>query len=156
MPGYNTEEMTIKVLSDGEIVKNVSLKMKETPERIAMRIYKRKLLTKHALTFANYVASAGAGVYAFLLNREADDYYEKYTKSKLLSEINYYKDRYNKTINKRNIAIGVSAGFAILGTYFLLKGVSYEEILREVKSKDVSMFIFPEKETLKFYISFKF
>jgi hypothetical protein len=156
MPGYNTEEMTIKVLSDGEIVKNVSLKMKETPERIAMRIYKRKLLTKHALTFANYVASAGAGAYAFLLNREAEDYYEKYTKSKLLSEINYYKDRYNKTINKRNIAIGVSAGFAILGTYFLLKGVSYEEILREVKSKDVSMFIFPEKETLKFYISFKF
>jgi len=156
MPGYNTEEMTIKVLSDGEIVKNVSLKMKETPERIAMRIYKRKLLTKHALTFANYVASAGAGVYAFLLNREADDYYEKYTKSKLLSEINYYKDRYNKTINKRNIAIGVSAGFAIVGTYFLLKSVNLEEILKEVKSKEVSMFIVPDEKKLQFYLSLRF
>jgi predicted metal-dependent hydrolase len=156
MPGYNTEEMTIKVLSDGEIVKNVSLKMKETPERIAMRIYKRKLLTKHALTFANYVASAGAGVYAFLLNREADDYYEKYTKSKLLSEINYYKDRYNKTINKRNIAIGVSAGFAIVGTYFLLKSVNLEEILKEVKSKEVSMFIVPDERKLQFYLSLRF
>jgi predicted metal-dependent hydrolase len=156
MPGYNTEEMTIKVLSDGEIVKNVSLKMKETPERIAMRIYKRKLLTKHALTFANYVASAGAGVYAFLLNREADDYYEKYTKSKLLSEINYYKDRYNKTINKRNIAISVSAGFAIVGTYFLLKSVNLEEILKEVKSKEVSMFIVPDEKKLQFYLSLRF
>jgi hypothetical protein len=154
MPEYKTEEFTINVTNEGEIVKNIVLK--EKPERIAMRIYKQKVLIKKILMFASYGASAGVGVYTFILNQMANDYYEKYMNSRFLSDINYYKDMYNKTINKRNIAIGVSAGFAILGTYFLLKGVSYEEILREVKSKDVSMFIFPEKETLKFYISFKF
>jgi hypothetical protein len=154
MPEYKTEEFTINVTNEGEIVKNIVLK--EKPERIAMRIYKQKVLIKKILMFASYGASAGVGVYTFILNQMANDYYEKYMNSRFLSDINYYKDMYNKTINKRNIAIGVSAGFAVLGTYFLLKGVSYEEILREVKSKDVSMFIFPEKETLKFYISFKF
>jgi hypothetical protein len=154
MPEYKTEEFTINVTNEGEIVKNIVLK--EKPERIAMRIYKQKVLIKKILMFASYGASAGVGVYTFILNQMANDYYEKYMNSRFLSDINYYKDMYNKTINKRNIAIGVSAGFAIIGTYFLLKGVSYEEILREVKSKDVSMFIFPEKETLKFYISFKF
>jgi hypothetical protein len=154
MPEYKTEEFTINVTNEGEIVKNIVLK--EKPERIAMRIYKQKVFIKKILMFASYGASAGVGVYTFILNQMANDYYEKYMNSRFLSDINYYKDMYNKTINKRNIAIGVSAGFAVLGTYFLLKGVSYEEILREVKSKDVSMFIFPEKETLKFYISFKF
>jgi hypothetical protein len=154
MPEYKTEEFTINVTNEGEIVKNIVLK--EKPERIAMRIYKQKVFIKKILMFASYGASAGVGVYTFILNQMANDYYEKYMNSRFLSDINYYKDMYNKTINKRNIAIGVSAGFAIIGTYFLLKGVSYEEILREVKSKDVSMFIFPERETLKFYISFKF
>ena len=154
MPEYKTEEFTINVTNEEEIIKNIVLK--EKPERIAMRIYKQKVLIKKILMFASYGASAGVGVYTFILNQMANDHYEKYMNSRFLSDINYYKEMYNKTINKRNIAIGVSVGFAIVGTYFLLKGVSYEEILREVKSKDISMFIFPERETLKFYISFKF
>jgi hypothetical protein len=154
MPEYKTEEFTIKVINEGEIVKNIVLK--ERPERIAMRIYKQRVSVKKNLMITNYVLSAVAGVYAFNLNQKANDYYEKYMNSRLLSDIKNYKDKYNDAITKRNIAIGVSAGFAVLGTYFLLKGVSYEEILQEVKSKDVSMLIFPEKETLKFYISFKF
>ncbi len=154
MPEYKTEEFTIRVINDAEIVRNVVLR--ERPEKIAMRIYKRRVLVKNSLMFASYFASAGTGVYAFVLNQKANDYYEKYMSSRLLSDIKYYKDRYNDAIVKRNIAIGVSAGFAGIGTYFLLKGVSFEEVLKEVRSKDVSMFIMPDKEILKFYIAFKF
>ena len=106
--------------------------------------------------FVSYGISAGAGVYAFILNKKADDYYRKYTESRFLSDIRNYKEKYNQTIAKRNIAIGVSVGFAVVGTYFLLKGVSYEDILREVKRRDTSMFIVPNKEMLKFYIALKF
>ena len=106
--------------------------------------------------FVSYGISAGAGVYAFILNKKADDYYRKYTESRLLSDIRNYKEKYNQAIAKRNIAIGVSVGFAVVGTYFLLKGVSYEEILRDVKRSDLAMFVLPDKEMLKLYIDLKF
>ena len=153
-PEYKTQEIEIKVVDETPIVKDVVLK--ERPERMAMRIYRQRLNLKRNAMFVSYGISAGAGVYAFILNKKADDYYRKYTESRLLSDIRNYKEKYNQTIAKRNIAIGVSVGFAVVGTYFLLKGISYEEILRDVKRSDLAMFVLPDKEMLKLYIDLKF
>ncbi len=155
LPNYKTEEITVNVYSGATIKRTITLK--EKPEVMAMRIYRNKVNLKRTVTISSYGIAVGAGVYALILNSKANDYYNKYMESVLPSDIKFYRDKYTSTVQLRNIAIGVSIGFAGVGTYFLLKGVSYEEILREVKAKEISMGIIPNSNSgALVYISLKF
>ncbi len=155
LPNYKTEEIIVNVRTGASIKRTITLK--EKPEFMAMRIYRKKVNLRRTVTISSYGVAIGAGVYALILNSKANDYYNKYMESILPNDMKFYRNKYNSTVQLRNIAIGVSIGFVGVGTYFLLNGVSYEEILREVKSKEISMGIVPNPNLgALVYISLKF
>jgi len=140
--GYKSESFKIDIRRSEVISKKV--KLEETVETKAMRIYKSRLNLKNNLTYAGVgatIVSIGVGV-AFHIKSE--EIYSKYQSADEIEEFNEYKNAYNKAINRRNIAFGVGAVFAGLTIYNALRKVSYEEIYREIKRGEVSM-------ELKFY-----
>lgn len=140
--GYKSESFRVDVRKSEAISKKI--KLEETIETKAMRVYRSRLNLKNNLTYAGVgatIVSIGIGV-AFHIKSE--EIYSKYQAAYEIEKIRKYKSDYSKAITQRNIAITVSAGFAVLTVYNALRKVSYEEIYREIKDKEVSL-------DLKFY-----
>ncbi|CUS98184.1 PEGA domain-containing protein [Candidatus Kryptonium thompsonii] len=135
--GYKGEKLTIDVRRSEMITKTVRLE--ETPEMKAMRIYRSKVSLKNNLTYIGAgftVISAGVAV-AFHIKSE--DIYSKYQAATEVEKIQDYKKRYKNIVTWRNVMIGVSSVFAGFTAYNFFRKVSYDDIYREVKSKEVSM-----------------
>jgi hypothetical protein len=135
--GYKEERLTIDIKGSEMITKTVRLE--ETAEIKAMRIYRSRVSLKNNLTYIGAgftVISAGVAV-AFHIKSE--DIYSKYQAATEVEKILKYKRDYEKVITLRNVVIGVSAVFAGFTAYNFFRKVSYDDIYREIKSKEVSM-----------------
>ncbi len=140
--GYKKQEIKVDVRKSEVISKRVRLE--ETAEMKAMRIYRSKVNLKNNLTYVGAgltIISAGVAV---ALHIKSEDIYSKYQSEVDVSNIQRYKKSYKDVITFRNIAIGVSAAFAGFTAYNLFRKVSYDEIYQEIRRSEVSM-------ELKFY-----
>jgi hypothetical protein len=151
--GYEPYEFEIDVKSKTEIKRMITLR--ETPEMMARRIYRARLRSKRFWMWTNLLLSAGAGAGAFVMYGKANKLYDEYLSATTPSEIEAKWQEYDKTIKQTYIIGGVAGGFAILAVYFMLKGVSYEDIYWEIKKKEVSLNFINTGEFRGIQISFK-
>ncbi|MEN3038803.1 MAG: PEGA domain-containing protein, partial [Candidatus Kryptonium sp.] len=135
--GYKSQSLKIDVRKSEAI--NKKIKLEETLETKALRIYRSRLNMKNNLTYAGLgftIASVGVAV-AFHIKSE--DVYSKYQNAVEIEKIRKYRNDYKKAITQRNIAFGASAVFAGLTVYNMLRKVSFEEIYQELESEKINL-----------------
>lgn len=136
-PGFKPYEFEVFVQSEKELYKDVVLS--ETPETIAMRIYKSKVSTLKSATVTSGLLSVGFFGAAYIFHVNAEKSYRDYLQATRPSDMKDYYNKYKELAYKRNISIGLGSGFAIATVYFLLKKVDYNEIYRDVLKKHASI-----------------
>jgi len=135
-PGYKSQTMKVDVRRSEAIVRKI--KLEETAETKAMRIYRSRLGLKNNLTYTGAgltLVSAGVAV-AFHIKSE--DAYSKYQSAVEVEKMRMYKNDYKKFVTFRNISIGVGVVFGALTVYNALRKVSYEEIYQKVRENKLS------------------
>ncbi|MCX7761423.1 MAG: PEGA domain-containing protein [Candidatus Kryptonium sp.] len=135
--GYKSQSVKVDVKRSEVISKKI--KLEETRETKALRIYRSRLNTKNNLTYAGVgftIASVGI---ALALHIKSEDIYSKYQSATEIEKIRKYRNDYKKVITQRNIAIGVSAVFAGLTVYNMLRKVSFDEIYEELEDDEVAV-----------------
>jgi diacylglycerol kinase family enzyme len=135
-PGYKRQIIKVDVRRSEAIVRKI--KLEETAETKAMKIYRSRLSLKNNLTYTGAgltLVSAGVAV-AFHIKSE--DAYSKYQSAVEVEKMRMYKNDYKKFVTLRNISIGVGVVFGALTVYNALRKVSYEEIYQKVRENKLS------------------
>lgn len=152
--GYKPYEFEVFISEEREISKDITLL--ESPETIAMRIYKTRLSTLRSATVTSGILSVGFFGAAYVFHVNAEKSYSDYLKSTRPSDMKSNYDKYKELVYKRNISIGIASGFAIATIYFALKKVDYNEIYRETLRKYATINFINSGEIKAVAISIRF
>ncbi len=136
-PGYNSQLIKLNVNKSETILRRI--KLEETVETRAMKIYRSRLSLKNNLTYTGAGLTLVSAGIAVAFHIKSEDAYNKYQSAFEIEKMRMYKNDYKKFVTLRNVSIGVSAIFGVLTVYNALRKVSYEEIYREIKGGKLSL-----------------
>ncbi len=151
---YQDISLVVNVSSEQQMDKYFELK--STYESQARGIYESRVSSKYEAEWLCGIATVGAGVAAYLFNTKANQSYDSYTHATDLNQINSSWNDYKQKVTYRNYAYGAAAGFGLLWIYNLVRGVSYDEVLDEVRKGDVSLRLDNSGGFKRVEVSFKF
>ncbi len=134
--GYKRQVLKVDVKRSEVIAQKI--KLEETAETKAMRIYRSKLSLKNNLTYTGAGLTVISTGIAVAFHIKSEDAYNKYQSAVEVDKMRMYKNDYKKFVTLRNISIGVGVVFGALTVYNALRKVSYEEIYREIKKQELS------------------
>jgi hypothetical protein len=149
-------EKTVSFEVKGEATQSLGAHLVSTPEYIARGLFRDRSSAKTTWTYVGGVLTLGMGITTYALNSSANGLYGEYKSATDVNVMNAKYNDYTAQVKMRNIAAGGIGLFALFTLYELIRGVSYDDALRDAQSERVSLKMVPGVESVGISASLRF